>query len=178
MFKGKRGEVDNKFLLIVVLVVAVIFLSNNRYFSGKAVRTNLAYIQPQASGGAHAGNVYTSRDPSLDIVSSPKGRSGTQYATGGGGGACEQNWKCAVGINPNSNWREQTPGPDWEWALYHPTGGPGPIASPGRDRKFQVVFFAECNSDCSCSPITNPSVTSGPVINQCRDYETRIEPVY
>ena len=103
MLLGKRGEVDNKILLVLVLVVAVILLSNNGMFTGRAARESLAYIQPQASGTAHPGNVYTSRDPSLEIVSSPKSGGGTQYATGGG--SC----KCPVQGSPYSReWVYQT----------------------------------------------------------------------
>jgi len=75
---NKRGEVDNKFLLIVLVVVAVVVLGNNGFFTGRAARS---YIEPRASGGAYAGNVYISRDPSLEIVSSPGGGSGPQYLT-------------------------------------------------------------------------------------------------
>ena len=38
MLLGKRGEIDNKLLFVLLLVVAVIFLSDKGLFTGKAVR--------------------------------------------------------------------------------------------------------------------------------------------
>ncbi|MEK6861913.1 MAG: hypothetical protein AABY07_08155 [Nanoarchaeota archaeon] len=45
---NKRGEIDNKFLLIVVLVVAVIFLSNKGMFTGRYTRSLNIIESPQA----------------------------------------------------------------------------------------------------------------------------------
>ena len=57
MLLGKRGEIDNKILFVLVLVVAVILLSNNGMFTGKVIRT----FNPQATGSEMRGipNVYS-----------------------------------------------------------------------------------------------------------------------
>ena len=58
MLLVKRGELDNKFLLIVLLVVAVVVLSNKEMFTGKAVRTNMNF-QPTAEGSrGYVPNIY------------------------------------------------------------------------------------------------------------------------
>ncbi|MEK6861938.1 MAG: hypothetical protein AABY07_08280 [Nanoarchaeota archaeon] len=81
-------EGNNK-LLLILLVVAVVFLSNNGFFTGKAVRTNLAYIEPQAVGTpGKAPNILESIQrrqyiPAGPIVSSPTSEGGTQYVTDG-----------------------------------------------------------------------------------------------
>ena len=50
---NKRGEMDKKFLIFLVLVVAVIFLSNNGLFSGRATKTvSFEAVQAEGSDGS------------------------------------------------------------------------------------------------------------------------------
>ena len=79
---NKRGE-SNKFLLIVLLIIGVVILSNNGFFTGRATRYITSPEGTNPMSGYNPLQVRASQgDTGIGIVSQrPNGKSGIQYQT-------------------------------------------------------------------------------------------------
>lgn len=165
MVLGKREELDNKFLLVVILIVAVIFLSNNGFFTGKAAR----YLNPLEVREAQG-------DVGVGIVSQ-------QPTSDGSGGQFAMSDSCQGGCyayNTNNMW---IPPPGNGWS------GPGsapPIIDPPITRGGLIgpggFYYKSCNSKCGCDFIPASGINYYNLCAKCGnnivEYPEECDPPY